>query len=144
MKRTALAILLGLLLPAAHAQVKDAAVAVQETEAVVTRQLVAACSGLDAGQLGRMVIAYEPVWAIGTGRNATPDDAASVHRTIRQSLTALGAPAIPILYGGSVNKGNIESLVARPEIEGVLVGGASLDPDGWADVVQLARRVRSH
>ena len=115
-----------------------------ETEAVVTRQLAAACSGLDASQLRRMVIAYEPVWAIGTGRNATPDDAASVHRTIRQSLAAMGAPAIPILYGGSVNKGNIESLVARPEIEGVLVGGASLDPEGWAEIVQLARGARSN
>ena len=115
-----------------------------DTEAVVTRQLVAACSGLDAGHLGRMVIAYEPVWAIGTGRNATPDDAASVHRTIRKSLTEMGAPAVPILYGGSVNKGNIEALVARPEIEGVLVGGASLDPEGWAEVVQLARAARSH
>jgi triosephosphate isomerase len=115
-----------------------------ETESVVTRQLEAACSSLDGTQLERLVIAYEPVWAIGTGRNATPDDAASVHRTIRQSLSKLGAPAVPILYGGSVNKGNIESLMSRPEIEGVLVGGASLDPEGWAEVVQLARKARSH
>jgi triosephosphate isomerase len=115
-----------------------------ETESVVIRQLSAACSGLDRDQLGRIVIAYEPVWAIGTGRNATPDDAAAVHRTIRQSLAAMGSPAIPILYGGSVNQGNIEALVARPEIEGVLVGGASLDPDGWAEVVQRARAARSH
>jgi triosephosphate isomerase len=113
-----------------------------ETEAVVTRQLQAACGGLSPVQLQQMVIAYEPVWAIGTGRNATPEDAAQVHRTIRTFLEAMGGADVPILYGGSVNKGNVQSLVARPEIRGVLVGGASLDPEGWAEVVQLARQAR--
>ena len=93
-----------------------------QTEAVVLRQLRTACAGLSAEDLDRMVIAYEPVWAIGTGRNATPDDAAQV----------------PVLYGGSVNAGNIVGLLARPEINGVLVGGASLDPLVWAEVIHLA------
>ncbi|HEX9166011.1 MAG TPA: triose-phosphate isomerase [Gemmatimonadales bacterium] len=108
-----------------------------ETEAVVLRQLRAACEALPVSELQKLVIAYEPVWAIGTGRNATPEDAAVVHRSLRGALTALGAPAVPILYGGSVNAANVASLMARPEIEGVLVGGASLDADGWAEVVRL-------
>jgi triosephosphate isomerase len=106
-----------------------------ETEAVVLRQLRAACQGIPTGGLSQLVVAYEPVWAIGTGRNATPDDAAQVHRSIRRALDVLGAGRVPILYGGSVNAGNVEALLARPEIEGVLVGGASLDPDGWAQIV---------
>ncbi len=108
-----------------------------QTEVVVLRQLHAACEGLAVGELQRLVIAYEPVWAIGTGRNATPEDAAVVHRALRGALGALGAGSVPILYGGSVNAGNVAELMARPEIDGVLVGGASLNPDGWADVVRL-------
>jgi triosephosphate isomerase len=85
-----------------------------------------------------MVLAYEPVWAIGTGRNATPDDAAQVHELIRFAVSRRGVPGrIPILYGGSVNAGNVLALLARPELDGVLVGGASLDADGWAEVVGL-------
>jgi triosephosphate isomerase (TIM) len=84
----------------------------------------------------RVVLAYEPVWAIGTGRNATPDDAAQVHELIRFELGRRGVPGrVPILYGGSVNQANVLSLLARPELDGVLVGGASLDPDGWAELV---------
>ena len=105
-----------------------------QTAAVVNRQLNAGVRGLEPEQLARVVIAYEPVWAIGTGRNATPGDAAKVHAGIRRALTGLGASAPRILYGGSVNAGNIEGLLAEDEIDGVLVGGASLDPLGWAAI----------
>lgn len=106
-----------------------------ETEAVVLRQLRAALEGLDTGSLATLVVAYEPVWAIGTGRNATPEDAAAVHAVLRAELVARGCPATRILYGGSVNSGNVGALLARPEIDGVLVGGASLDPAAWASIV---------
>lgn len=107
-----------------------------ETEAVCLRQLRAGLDGVAADMWARVLIAYEPVWAIGTGRNATPGDAAAVHRAIRAELGRLGAPAsVPVLYGGSVNKGNVQALLAEPQIEGVLVGGASLDPLGWAEIV---------
>jgi len=84
-------------------------------------------------------VAYEPVWAIGTGRNATPDDAAHVHRVLRGLMAGLGiVESAPILYGGSVNPGNARQLLARPEIDGALVGGASLDPEVWAKVIAEA------
>jgi triosephosphate isomerase len=107
-----------------------------ETEAVCLRQLRAGVEGVEPGQWGRILIAYEPVWAIGTGRNATPADAAAVHRALRAELGRLAAPPdVPVLYGGSVNKSNVHALLAEREIEGVLVGGASLDPGGWAELV---------
>ena len=107
-----------------------------QTEAVCIRQLRAGLGGVARSQWQNVVIAYEPVWAIGTGRNATPGDAASVHGAIRGELTRLGAPdRRPVLYGGSVNQGNVASLLAESEVDGVLVGGASLDPDGWAKIV---------
>jgi triosephosphate isomerase len=106
------------------------------TLAVVTRQLAGALEGLNAGEVARVVLAYEPVWAIGTGRNATPQDAGTVHREIRTWLAAHGAPHPQILYGGSVNLGNIGALLGETEIDGVLVGGASLEPDGWAQLVR--------
>jgi triosephosphate isomerase len=107
-----------------------------ETATVCLRQLRAGLAGVTADQWARVRIAYEPVWAIGTGRNATPADAAEVHRAIRTELGSLGAPSTtPILYGGSVNQGNAAALLAEPEIDGVLVGGASLDPNGWAEIV---------
>ncbi len=106
------------------------------TEGVVRRQLSAALSPIASDRLGEVVIAYEPVWAIGTGRNATPADAAAVHRVIRQHLEELGAerPA-RVLYGGSVKTGNVQALLAEPDLDGVLVGGASLDPAEWATLV---------
>jgi triosephosphate isomerase len=84
-----------------------------------------------------MIIAYEPVWAIGTGRTATPEDATAVHRVIRRALTELvgpGATEIPLLYGGSVNVGNASALLAADQVDGLLVGGASLEPEGWAKI----------
>ena len=94
--------------------------------------------GLSVEQLGSIVVAYEPVWAIGTGRNATPDDAGAVCELIRHQMAEkadLGvAESVRILYGGSVNAGNIKSLMAKRHIDGALVGGASLDPDGFAAV----------
>jgi triosephosphate isomerase len=111
-----------------------------DTLAVVRRQLDT-LRGIDAAGLARIVIAYEPVWAIGTGRNATPRDAAEVHGVIRRRLADLGAPAerLPVLYGGSVKPGNAAELVAEPEIDGVLVGGASLEPDSWLAIVRAGR-----
>ncbi len=109
-----------------------------DTEQVVMRQLRAALDGRTPAELDRTLIAYEPVWAIGTGRNATPSDAAMVHRSIRAELARLGARGrAPVLYGGSVNARNILALLAEAELDGVLVGGASLDPDGWAELVGL-------
>jgi triosephosphate isomerase len=106
-----------------------------ETLTVVLRQLGYACSPLPVELLTRVVIAYEPVWAIGTGKNATPKDAAEVHQAIRAELATRGHQGARILYGGSVNEKNIESLLGEDEINGVLVGGASLDPEGWARIV---------
>jgi triosephosphate isomerase len=108
-----------------------------ETEAVVLRQLRAGLSMLGEEGLRTIIIAYEPVWAIGTGRTATPDDAAAVHRVIRTELRTLaGADAsdIPILYGGSVTPANAAALLAADQVDGLLVGGASLEPSGWAAI----------
>jgi len=106
--------------------------------AVVIRQLAAALGGTEGAPLSRVVIAYEPVWAIGTGRNATPADASAVHREIRAWLVARGNAQPKVVYGGSVNLKNVAELLAEPELDGVLVGGASLDPEGWAQLVQTA------
>ncbi len=109
------------------------------TETTVLRQLRAGIDGVEEAQVASMMFAYEPVWAIGTGRTATPDDASAVHAAIIAALkTAIGERAlgIPILYGGSVNRGNATTLLAAPDVDGVLVGGASLDADGWNAIVR--------
>ena len=108
-------------------------------EEVVRRQLRAGVRDLQPAQIGAMLIAYEPVWAIGTGKNATPDDATAIHQTVRATLRELAperAAHIPILYGGSVNRENARALTAAPEIDGLLVGGASLDGDTWAAIAR--------
>ena len=105
------------------------------TIGVVLRQVASALEGLRAADVGRVVVAYEPVWAIGTGKTATPADAAAVHGPIRADLVRRGHPDPRVLYGGSVNAGNVASLLAEPELDGVLVGGASLDPSGWRGIV---------
>jgi triosephosphate isomerase (TIM) len=109
------------------------------TRSVVLRQLNAGLSELRPDQIGTMAVAYEPVWAIGTGKTARPEDAQEVHAVIRQALRAIiGASAaeVPILYGGSVTVNNASALLAAPEVDGLLVGGASLDPAGWTAIVR--------
>src|SRR5690606_18924919 len=96
-----------------------------QTQAVIDRQLAPGLA-LAAEALNRLVIAYEPVWAIGTGRSATPEQAQEVHAFIRSRLEAAGAGAVRVLYGGSVKGSNAASLFAMPDIDGALVGGASL------------------
>jgi triosephosphate isomerase (TIM) len=105
----------------------------------VLRQFKAGVAGLSAAQVSDMLLAYEPVWAIGTGKTATPDDASAVHVVIRNALKVVvedEAGSVPILYGGSVNRGNAKLLLSAPEIDGLLVGGASLDPGGWAAIAR--------
>ena len=107
------------------------------TEDVVLRQLRTGLAELGPDVIAMMVIAYEPVWAIGTGRTATPSDAAHVHAAIRAALrerVSDAADDIAILYGGSVNAGNAASLLAAENVDGLLVGGASLEAEGWAAI----------
>ncbi len=109
------------------------------TEQVVRRQFEAGVAQLTAAELGAITLAYEPVWAIGTGRTATPQDASAIHAVLRDALRArLGsrAGAVPICYGGSVNRGNAEALLSAPDVDGLLVGGASLDADGWSAITR--------
>lgn len=110
-----------------------------ETESVVLRQLRAGVADLAPVHMAQMLIAYEPVWAIGTGQTAEPQDASAVHGVIRAALNQLAADRgseIPILYGGSVNTGNAKALLATQEVDGLLVGGASLDAEGWATIAR--------
>ncbi|MDR2338039.1 MAG: triose-phosphate isomerase [Deltaproteobacteria bacterium] len=115
------------------------------TKEIVSRQLKGSLADVTAEMTHALIIAYEPVWAIGTGLTATPEIAQSVHASIRSELTALYnanvAGAIPIIYGGSAKTDNIASLVAQPDINGGLVGGASLKPDTFAQLVQAGRQV---
>lgn len=109
-----------------------------ETLAVVKRQLRAAVAKVEPQVLATAMVAYEPVWAIGTGRTATPEDAGEVHVALRVELRAIcggSGSAVPILYGGSVNRSNVAALLAVPEVGGVLVGGASLDAEQWLAIV---------
>jgi triosephosphate isomerase len=106
---------------------------------VVVGQLKGSLAGIRGDEAGEVVVAYEPVWAIGTGRSASPDDAAEVTDAIRSSLFDVFGPTgdeTRILYGGSVNQGNIAGFMAKRSIDGALVGGASLDPDAFAAVVR--------
>jgi triosephosphate isomerase len=108
------------------------------TENVVRRQLEAGVGSLDPSALERIVVAYEPVWAIGTGVNATPADAAAMHRMIREWLARRSAERVryTILYGGSVSPDNATSLLAERDVDGVLVGGASLTAEAWLRIVR--------
>jgi triosephosphate isomerase len=110
------------------------------TAAIVERQVHGGLAGLDAAAVGRCVMAYEPVWAIGTGRTATPAHAQDVHKAIRGLLADLGGAAVAndvrILYGGSVKPDNVDALMAEADIDGALVGGASLDAASFTRIVQ--------
>jgi len=118
-----------------------------QTESVVTAQLSDSLAGLTAQDLTTVTIAYEPVWAIGTGRAATTEQAVVVHRSIRLFVeigwSSAIASATRILYGGSVTPRNIESLLASDTIDGALVGGACLNPDSFATLVRLAQIPRA-
>ncbi len=111
-----------------------------QAETVTLGQLRAGLDGLAAEQARDIVIAYEPVWAIGTGDTATPDDAQSMHAAIRGALAELYdqqvAHAVRILYGGSVKPDNIDALMSKPDIDGALVGGASLKADDFLKIVR--------
>lgn len=111
---------------------------------VLDRQLEAGLKGLTSTQVAGLVLAYEPVWAIGTGRNATPAQAGEAHSHLRVRVRAWfsagAAEACHILYGGSVKPGNIRELIALPDVDGALVGGASLDPKGFFEIVAGSRR----
>lgn len=113
-----------------------------QTLEVIGRQLGEACANLSSDQWSRLVVAYEPVWAIGTGRTATPDQAQTVHAFIRarcEQMQASGAPGyVPLLYGGSVKAENAKALMSEPDVDGVLVGGASLKPAEFAQILGAA------
>jgi triosephosphate isomerase len=110
----------------------------ERAEAVVAEQLAPVLAILTPDELGELVVAYEPVWAIGTGVTATPADAAAMHRAVRERLAAAfgaeAADAVPVLYGGSVKPDNAAELMSQPGVDGVLVGGASLDAGGFAAI----------
>ena len=111
---------------------------------VLDRQVRHGLSGLSPEQVAALVVAYEPVWAIGTGRNAAPDQADEVHRHIRQQLVSQfgdGAAACRVIYGGSVKPSNVAELSARQDVDGALVGGAGLDPASFAEIVARSRPV---
>ena len=113
-----------------------------ETEAKVLGQVVNGLQGVKKTEVAGMVIAYEPIWAIGTGKTATAEDAQQMCASIRAAVTAsFGTEAgasVRIQYGGSVKPGTTEELMAQPDVDGALVGGASLDPDDFAQIVKIA------
>ena len=112
-----------------------------QTETVVRRQLVTGLDGVSKADVARVTIAYEPVWAIGTGLTASPEQAGDVHNYLRGVLAGLYsdpiAEALRIQYGGSVNAGNAAQLMAQPSIDGALVGGASLKADSSAGIIEF-------
>jgi triosephosphate isomerase len=110
-----------------------------------TNQLAAALDGLKAEQVKQVVVAYEPVWAIGTGKTATPQDAQEVCKALRVKLADVYgvevAEAVRIQYGGSVKAANIASIMAQPDIDGALVGGASLEAEEFASIARFPEHV---
>jgi len=110
--------------------------------AIVVQQLTRAIEGLEREAYRRLSIAYEPVWAIGTGRTAAPGDAREMHRAVREVVTTLAGSeiggAMPVLYGGSVKPENARELLSQPDVDGALVGGASLDGGTFGAIVTIA------
>jgi triosephosphate isomerase len=112
-----------------------------ETEEILRAQVEADLEAVDQARLGELVIAYEPIWAIGTGRTATTEQAQEASAQVRSLLAARDAAAaerVRILYGGSVKPGNAAELMAQPDIDGALVGGAALDPDDFLAIAAAA------
>ena len=114
-----------------------------QAETVVKNQLVKGLGGLTVADMERIIIAYEPVWAIGTGKTATPEQAQEMHGHIRQTLSAISGNEIAdktrILYGGSVKPDNIATLMSQTDVDGALVGGASLEAETFAKIVNYGR-----
>jgi triosephosphate isomerase len=114
-----------------------------QTDTIIERQVRGAWAGLPGDAVARCVVAYEPVWAIGTGRTATPAQAQEVHRSIRRLAAGLAgdpvAAGLRILYGGSVKADNVDGLMAEADVDGALVGGASLQADDFARIVKFRR-----
>jgi triosephosphate isomerase len=109
------------------------------TEEKIGRQVRAVLAGLTEEQIAGLVVAYEPIWAIGTGRTASDDDAGAMATFVRSTIAEIAGDAAEstrILYGGSMNPGNVAGLMAKRDIDGGLVGGASLDPDTFASVIR--------
>jgi triosephosphate isomerase len=113
-----------------------------ETFTVIEGQVKAGFDGLTADEMRKLVLAYEPIWAIGTGKTASPDQAQEVHAFIREKLSGLFNPDVAatarIQYGGSVKPENVAELMAQPDLDGALVGGASLKADSFAQLVKFA------
>ncbi len=110
-----------------------------DAESVVREQVKASLQGIEQDTVASMVVAYEPIWAIGTGRTASADDAGAMCSLVREELRSFvsdAADSVRVLYGGSVNPGNVAGLMAKRDIDGGLVGGASLDPDTFASVIR--------
>lgn len=115
----------------------------RKTLGVIKTQLIGALKGLGPGSVKDAVIAYEPIWAIGTGKTATSDEAEEVHSALRNTLYEMfgreSAQDVRIIYGGSVKASNIDSLMAEPNIDGALVGGASLNAEEFARIVKFKK-----
>lgn len=113
-----------------------------DTEAVLSTQLSALLSGCESAELANLVIAYEPVWAIGTGRSATPEQAQAIHAFLRAKIAewdATMASSVQIIYGGSVKADNAADIFAGKDVDGALVGGASLKADSFIDIARAAQ-----
>ncbi|HDR16645.1 MAG TPA: triose-phosphate isomerase [Desulfobacteraceae bacterium] len=112
-----------------------------ETISLIRQQITEGLINISAGDIDSLIIAYEPVWAIGTGRTATPEQAEEVHRVIKETVQEIldkgGTPTVPVIYGGSVNEQTIESLMNQDNIDGVLVGGASLKLESFLNIIRF-------